>query len=327
MMHDRLETLIEHWCNGSLSVEDTQELNASLRSSAEARQAFQEAASLHGLLHAAANSLAIDTAARQSFAPLSTAQSLTPAYFGWRNMIGVVVGMAMGIVGVSAVWALASPSLVAVSIAIATLNHASFENSLDKITRGFPTESGTWGGDEVEIVKRGDTASGTHALRFVTAMSDRPGPTSNAIACDTFQIVDLRNLEHVRQKTDDMVLELSAQFLDERPQNRNPSVTFFCQIYLFRGDFKKVYEHWPEAISDATSSGSAEVTTLGDSGWQGITARCLVPDHADFAVVHLAARPNLRVPVPEGLFVDQVELIAKTQPVLRSVMDVRSNRC
>jgi hypothetical protein len=33
-------------------------------------------------------------------------------------------------------------------------------------------------------------------------------------------------------------------------------------------------------------------------------------------VVHVAARPNLRVPMPDGLFVDHVRLVTKAQPVL-----------
>lgn len=318
MTENHLDLLIEGWSDGSLSLEESEELNSSLRSSPEARRAFMEAAALHGMLHAAANSVAIESAARQTMTSVNPVSSRTNPYFGWRNMIGVVVGMTMGIVGVSAVWALSSPAMVAVSRPVATLNNESFEHSSDKIKRGFPIDFGDWSGDDVEVVRpdRIGTPAEGRALRFVTAMPDAGNPGSRAIACDLFQLVDLRNLQISREKTHDIVLELSAHFLDERPRNSQPSVSFFCQIYLFRGDVRNVHEQWPGAISDATSSGSAEVTTLGESDWREITARCLVPDQVDFAVVHLAACPNLRVPMPSGLFVDQVELVAKTQPVL-----------
>jgi hypothetical protein len=69
-------------------------------------------------------------------------------------------------------------------------------------------------------------------------------------------------------------------------------------------------------ISEAALSGSAETTTLGKSGWRNVTAKCFVPSEVDFAVVHVAARPNLRVPMPNGLFVDDVRLVTKAQPVL-----------
>jgi hypothetical protein len=177
---------------------------------------------------------------------------------------------------------------------------------------------GQWGGDHVEVVKRlkNGATTGERSTRFVAAMADAGNPSSRAIACDLFQLVDLGKLQSTREKSSEVVLELSTKFLDERSQNSQPSVTFFCQIYLFRGEPKDLHEHWPEAIRDSISSGSAEVTTLGESGWREITARCLVPDPVRFAVVHLAARPNLRVPMPDGLFVDQVELVAKTQPML-----------
>jgi hypothetical protein len=318
MTLDRLNPLVESWTDGNLTAQELQELNALLRSSPEARKVFQEAASLHGMLHAASNSLAIESAARQAI-PVGVLES-SPAskYFGWRNMVGVIVGMALGIVCVSTVWALASPTMVALSSAIKTLNNASFEQSSSEIHRGFPVVFGQWGGDHVEVVQCPlDSASAEErSVRFATAMPDAGNPSSRAIACDLFQLVDLGNLQSTRENSSEVVLELSAKFLDGRLQNSQPSVTFFCQIYLFRGEPKDIHEHWPEAIRDSISSGSAEVTTLGESGWREITARCLVPDPVRFAVVHLAARPNLRVPMPDGLFVDQVELVAKTQPML-----------
>jgi hypothetical protein len=322
---NRLNHLIESWSEGSLTAGDLQELNVLLRSSPEARKVFQEAAALHGMLHAAANSLAIESADRQAMPITMLESSPTSSYCGWRNMIGVIVGMALGIVCVSTVWALASPTMVALSSAITTLNNASFEDSSSEIQRGFPVAFGQWGGDHVEVVKRlnNDATTGERSTRFVAAMADAGNPNSRAIACDLFQLVDLGKLQSTREKSSEVVLELSAKFLDARSYNSQPSVTFFCQIYLFRGNPQDIHEHWPDAIRDAISSGSAEVTTLGDSGWREITARCLVPDPVQFAVVHLAARPNLRVPMPDGLFVDQVELVAKTQPVL-PVRDMRS---
>lgn len=318
MTSNRVNDLIESWSEGSLTAGDLQELNVLLRSSPEARKVFQEAAALHGMLHAAANSLAIESAARQAMPVTMLESSPTSSYFGWRNMVGVIVGMALGIVCVSTVWVLASPTMVALSSAITTLNNASFEDSSSEIHRGFPVAFGQWGGDHVEVVKRlkNGATTGERSTRFVAAMADAGNPSSRAIACDLFQLVDLGKLQSTREKSSEVVLELSTKFLDERSQNSQPSVTFFCQIYLFRGEPKDLHEHWPDAIRDAISSGSAEVTTLGESGWREITARCLVPDPVRFAVVHLAARPNLRVPMPDGLFVDQVELVAKTQPML-----------
>jgi hypothetical protein len=112
------------------------------------------------------------------------------------------------------------------------------------------------------------------------------------------------------------VLELSADFLDSRPHGTNPSITFYCQLYLFRGEALRTRENWPAMISESISSGSAQTTTLGESAWKTVTARCFATDEADFAVVHVSAMPNLRVPMPENLFVDNVKLVLRTQPKL-----------
>ncbi len=106
--------------------------------------------------------------------------------------------------------------------------------------------------------------------------------------------------------------------LHERPKSRRPSVTFFCQLFLFKGDAASLHQTWPNNLSQAIASGSAEVTTLGANGdaWKQLTAKSLVSAEADFALVQISARPNLRVPMPLQLFVDDVKLTLKTQPSL-----------
>lgn len=318
MNSNRLQQLIDAWADGRLSDAELRELNSMLRSSPEARTQFREAASLHGLLHATANSLAIEMAAGQSTPTLSPTALRPSTTIVWRNMIGLVIGLFIGIMSVSAVWAFASPKLIAISRPIATLSNESFEETDESITRGFPEDFGQWGGDDVEIVgrKASSAAGGDQALRFVSALPDSNQPNARALACDLFQLVDLRGLGLSRENQQDVSLELTASFLDERRANSRPSVTFFCQLYLFRGDGRNIYERWPEVIGEAASSGSAEVTTLGKSGWRDVTAKCFVPSDVDFAVVHVAARPNLRVPMPDGLYVDKVKLATKAQPVL-----------
>jgi hypothetical protein len=123
---------------------------------------------------------------------------------------------------------------------------------------------------------------------------------------------------HSLSSEGDSVLELSADFLDARPHNTKPSVTFFCQLYLFQGDLTSLHQVWPQTNAEALASGSAQVTTLGSDakGVRTLTAKCLVPANADFAVIQLAARPNLRPAKLDELFVDDVRLSLRTQPTL-----------
>jgi hypothetical protein len=318
MNSNRLDELIDAWADGRMSDADALELNTLLRNSLEARTRFRDATALHGILHAAANSLAIEMAAGRT-APTVSPTALWPSTtIVCRNMIGLVIGLLIGIVSVSAVWAFASPKVIAVSRTIGALSNQNFEETSESVTRGFPKDFGQWGGDDVEIVQRETSlaADGKNALRFVSTLADSNQPNARALACDLFQLVDLRGLGLSRENQQDVSLELTASFLDARQANSQPSVTFFCQLYLFRGDGRSIHDRWPEAISEAASSGSAEVTTLGMSGWRDVTAKCFVPSDVDFAVVHVAARPNLRVPMPDGLLVDDVRLVTKAQPVL-----------
>jgi hypothetical protein len=167
-----------------------------------------------------------------------------------------------------------------------------------------------WSGDEASI------ADGK--LRFIAPGSDPGDPSARAISCDVFQLVDLRPLRHTLSLDGDSVLELSADFLDARPRNTNPSVTFFCQLYLFQGDPAALHQSWPQSITDVLASGCAQVTTLGTDGkgTRKLTAKCLVSTEADFAVIQIAARPNLRPAKLENLFADDVKLTLKTQPKL-----------
>lgn len=147
-------------------------------------------------------------------------------------------------------------------------------------------------------------------LRFVKAEGDANAQDGRAMACDVFQLVDLRPLQANLSAVGDSRLELSANFLDTRPQNTKPSVSFFCQIFLLKGDAGSVYQTWPNNITEAIASGSAQVTALGGDGgaWRQLTAKSLMSAEADFAVVQISARPNLRVAMPPGLFVDDVKL-------------------
>jgi hypothetical protein len=315
---NRLHELIEAWSEGNLSKEQSLELNTVLRDSQEARTVFNEAAQMHGLLHAAADTIAMETAAQANVSRVITELSFYQTAIAWQNWVGLFVGLSIGIVGVSAVWAFATPAWIAVSRPIESLSNPSFEATADGIQQGFPERFGRWGGDEAEITKSSIAIPKHEAniLRFVTALSDPLRPSKQALACDLFQLVDLRELQIQRKTEQEISIEVTASFLDDRPTNSQPSVTFFCQLYLFRGAAVDMHQRWPEVISEALSSGSAETTTLGTSGWRDITARCHFSSEADFAVIHVAARPNLRVPMPDRLFIDHVRLIAKTQPVL-----------
>lgn len=228
--------------------------------------------------------------------------------FTWitRPIASMAAGLVIGLFSASIVWAISSPK--ATTERLFSLLNGSFDEN--RLERGFPRQPGFWSGDEAAI-RDGQ-------LRFVAPGSDPGDPTGRAISCDVFQLVDMRPLRHALSADGDSVLELSVDSLDARPPNSKPSVSFFGQLYLFSGDPGSLHQTWPQSIPEALASGSAQVTTLGSDahGMRTLTAKCLIPAQADFAVIQIAARPNLRPAKLEGLSADNVKLTLKTQPTL-----------
>lgn len=235
-----------------------------------------------------------------------------------RPLTAAAAGLIIGLFCASFAWAVASPRAVATAERLFALVDGGFEDAAP--APGFPKQAGAWSGDASEaLVAEGVKArERRRMLRFVQAEGDANAPDGRALACDVFQLVDLRPLRANLGAEGDSLLELSASFLDARPSDTGLSVTFFCQLFLFKGDAASLHQTWPRNISEAIASGSAQVTTLGGKvgDWKHLTAKSLVSAEADFAVVQISARPNLRVPMPPGLFADDVRLTLKTQPAL-----------
>ena len=292
--------------DGALSADEKTSMEQAMLADPAKRRLFAEAQVRSMALH--------DRFRREAFhrdtdtpvcAPIRAGKS---ARFTWvtRPIASMAAGLVIGLFSASIVWAVSSPK--ATTERLFSLINGSFDDN--HYAPGFPKQIGVWSGDEASI------ADGK--LRFIATGSDSDDPNAQAVSCDVFQLVDLRPLRHSLSQEGDSVLELSANFLDARPHNTKPSVTFFCQLYLFKGDPKSLHQSWPQSITDTLASGSAQVTTLGTDakGTRALTAKSLVPAEADFAVIQIAARPNLRPAKLESLSADDVQLTLKTQPSL-----------
>ena len=240
-------------------------------------------------------------------------------WLSWRPLAAAAAGIVFGMFCTSMVFGYVMPRAVATMMRVFALEDGSFEKMSGAVPSGFPKRTGVWSGDASEVVSGGaeKAKDGARMLRFVRAEGDATVPNSPAISCDVFQLVDLRSLRESGSTEGDSVLELSAEFLDARTQPR-VSVTFTCQMFLFKGDPAKAHETWPLSNGDALGSGAAHLDSLGGTAtsWKKLTARCLLPAHADYAVVQIAVRPNIRPTKLESLFVDDVKLTVKTQPSL-----------
>lgn len=304
------ETLARYQ-DGVLSPEAVEVLERALQEGPERRKYFAEWQLRSMVLH--------DHFRQEAFRVPERATASTHRPWKPRPALAAAAGLAIGLFGASVVWAISTPELVATASLVTGLGDADFEGgSPGLIVVGFPRTTGHWAGDEASIVELSAAAAGRKVLQFLNTGADATVPGGRAISCDVFQLVDLRSLHGAPGKNEEVVLELSARFLDDRAPGTNPSVTFMGQIFLFSGDPATLHESWPNNLSEVLASGAAFVHTIGGAKpeWHRVTAKCLVPAEADFAVIQLGARPNLRPATLDSLYADEVELTLTTRPDL-----------
>jgi hypothetical protein len=293
--------------DGTIEPEDLAQLEAAMRQDPQWRALFTQTHLQTMALHEALRS--------ESFVGTATPKvlSMPKRVLAWvrRPVAAMSMGLLLGLLGASWVWSAASPH--GTSQRMASLINGGFEQSQPEA--GFPGQSGLWSGDQAETDDR-QAIEGRRSLRFVNTGADATDPTGRAISCDLFQIVDLRPLKDHLSEDSQALLELSASFLDARASGSHPSVTFTAQLFLFSGDPAQAKDRWPAMGRDALASGAAFFTSLGGANWKQATARCLLPPQADYAVIQIAARPDVRPTKLQHLHADDVRLTLKTQPAL-----------
>jgi len=239
----------------------------------------------------------------------------------WRWLVATAAGIVIGGLCTSLVFGYVKPKATATTTPLLTTVDAGFEKQPGAIDAGFPSSIGVWSGDLAEIVSSNsvEAAGGRRMLRFVRASGDLAVPDSRAIACDVFQLVDLRGVNAFVQD-DEATLELSVAFRDARAVP-GALIDFACRVYVFAGDPAKVGDKWPLTIGEALASGAGFFSSNGGAGhqWQIARAKSIFPPRAEFAVVHIVAIKSTQ----EGQvaefgeqFADEVRLTLKTQPTL-----------
>lgn len=307
MNTERLHELFDAWSESRLTTAEASELNALLRTCAEARAFFRDAAAFHGQLHAATNEFNLERAAS---AANIVRLSIRPRAFG--------IAAALLIVGLSALsigWLLASPTDTA-RVRYLDLRDGGFEMLRGAIPSGFPEASFTWGGDPSEVAAA--DAAHTHAMRFIAAAGERKTPNSPRQSCDIFQIIDLKSCQSEIQVAREAFVELKANFLDARTQP-GEAVRFICKVYVFEGSPNNLADAWPPTTDQMIGSGAQfHVSRSGaNSEWKTVTTRCVLPPTGGFLVVQIGAgsarNPGATSPQLGEQFADDISLTLHTR--------------
>jgi hypothetical protein len=306
------ETLARYQ-DGSLAPEAIEALECALQEDPKRRKHFAEwqlrSMSLHDFFRQEAFRVPVPTPVR------GRKGTWTPL----RPALAAAAGLVIGLFGASVAWAISTSEWTATASRVTGLGDAGFEEgTAGPIDPGFPRTTGHWSGDEAALVDFDGASEGGRVLQFVSPGADMAVPGGRAISCDVFQLVDLRSLGAAAAGEGEAMLELSADFRDGRAAGTQPSVTFMVQIFLFPGDPAILHQAWPHNLGEALASGAAFVHTIGEAKpeWHRLGAKCLVPPGADFALIQLAARPNLRPADLESLYADAIALTLTTRPDL-----------
>jgi len=237
----------------------------------------------------------------------------------WRPLTAAAAGIVLGMLCTSVVFGYSMPRLAQ---RVFELANPEFELGTGKLPSGLPRRVGIWSGDEVEIIVRPDLkpSEGAQVLRFVKA-EIQEGLVRSARSCDVFQLIDLRSLRDHIKPGEEAALELSADFLDARGAP-GPTVRFACALMLFAGDPAELHTDWPAALDDILSAGKDQID-CGDGlagRWHRLTARCVFPLGADFALLRVNVAQVNPVPVEFGQqFADNVKLVLKTHRALNMI--------
>lgn len=246
---------------------------------------------------------------------LLTTPTLTRAtrWLSWRPLTAAAAGLMIGLFSASIVWSMSVTRNEGIMQSVKLVADP-FETGFATLEQGLPLVPGVWGGDTAELTG--------HSLRFLRPGSALEDRTSSAIACDLYQIVDLRSLRDRVGTKGDAILELTASFRDARAVG-SEKMAFACHIYLLEGSIESIHDRWPPKAGDTLGVGANYLFSQGGDGeaapWRSVTARCVSTPLADYAVIKISVahlKPAGRnTPALEGLFADDVSLVLKALPL------------
>jgi hypothetical protein len=309
----RLNELLVESRTRQLSAAERKELNDILRTRPEARAAAAQwladdvvlteelrAAQMEALVYA-------DT-------PQGPGRVITKyrSWFQW-SATAAAAGVVVGFLCASMAWAIAVPWGAVTEWMV--LFQDGFEDKNGPLAPGFPFRTGVWSGDPAEYSAKLKNGGG---LRFIQAVGDRNSRDGRANSCDAFRILDLSHLKTQLESDTESILELSAEFLDTRPEPGRP-VHLACHIYLFEGKPEALQPLWPVALRDVLGSsvGYEDSVGGGDTGREiKVSTRCSLHPKADYAVIHVGAGRTTRngtEPLDLGAqYVSNVQVALKT---------------
>ena len=315
----RLHDLISRHADGLITPDEHCELAAALEADPAARRLWFLRNDIE---------LGLAASAEQSRSEIvvpdrvTTAEVKRPRAAAIASFTMVLAGIAVGVFGASAVWALSVPGSGAVGTTIPVLAE-SFEDGQAKTVPGLPRgltdpDGDIWRGDEARVVmamQKIEPAAGSRMLRFESATHAGENSPQSAWS-DVYRLVDARPYILLAEGRP-VTARLAADFTmasDACGPDERYSVS--VHLYAFDRDISDAPKPLPLGwvSENCVASGTKRVPIeCGKQGWRRVTVDASLPPEAKFVLLHVSAvrdypKPTSEPAVFAGHFVDDVTL-------------------
>lgn len=305
--HRRATDLIGRHLLGTITDDESRELETLLTASAEVRENFRRQCN-------------IDAALRQQAGELNDA--VTPAHRTrrvalWsqsRALVTAAASLCVGLLSASLAWAYVGLQ----SVRPIPLLHESFESGPEPLTTGVPIELGVWAGDYANIVPAQQEVKpedGMKMLRFLRGdYEGREIPSSHS--SDVFRLVDLR--PYRREYADGgVVVQLTAVF-NALPfpddESFSATLTLFALTGSVVGNEMLKAENVLSTESLAFSRSSKVAMDRDPATWQRVINELRLPPESDYLMLRMGMSNDTKSEGKRrdrfaGHFVDKVQLV------------------
>jgi hypothetical protein len=318
MTQNELDLIHTH-LSGTIGEDDFAELQTLLRSSAEARRALRDLATVDTKLEKLASGNAVTQSLLIGPSPLVVEKAGKPTrWFMWRPLTAAAAGLVIGLLSASVVFGYVVP--LARSLSLLEENFEEDAVIAAKVT----LEPGVWRGDHAVVVgaeQEVKPLTGKKMLRFLRSDSQCKARPAGSHIADVYRLIDLRGLRQDFSGGEAVIQASASVNATPFPEHEK----FGCAISLFALDAESL----PESASyvgtalesDAHAMARSSRTKLdrAPGSWQRLTTELRLPPNTEFLVVRLHINQNFESDgssIFTGSYVDDVRVTLSQRNLL-----------
>ncbi len=294
--------LIHKYLDGSINADELAQLETLLRGDKEARVMLRSLATID----AKWQQIAVQNPADKFTAPNRDRPHIEQKrWWQWRSLAAAAAGLAIGLSGASAAWAVVVPKW---SVQIRSLLTESFEGDNVQLQERFPTTPDTWGGDPAEIISSDSADEGDHVLQF--------GPNQKRKYSYINRLVDVAELQDYQVGTQ-KELRLSVSIRTIKPTVEAQRFSLRLAAFIESPNAVRSIWHAGEDVNERTlgfTSRSRVVKDNSNNEWTRLEVTMRLPAESRCVVMSIGAATAHEERSVVGYDIDNVRLELISQP-------------